>query len=175
MIEVENKINCSVIYLFEQRGTFGIRMKNKLSGEVDGNCNSSVIPAHFTWKYVNTPAGLDSHIEIENITGINAINSLIWTSHEEYTRLIDRLERELSDKVLFHIVDSSMFQVDQALANREPEAELVSGTMMHTLNGTLSTTVHVHDAQYSFSIQDYLPNLLTVIGFLYSRKNEQRG
>ena len=62
-----------------------------------------------------------------------------------------------------------MFQVDQALANREPESELVSGTMMHTLNGTLSTTVHiVHDAQYSFSIQDYLPNPTDSIVFLYT-------
>ena len=144
-----------------QGGSVGLHLRNTITDEtwmetIDTKC---IETAHFTWKYVDTPAGLDRNFEIENLTGTNAINALVWTSHEEYIQLIDKLERELSDKVLFHIVDSSMFKVDQALSSHDPNAKLVSGTMMHSLNGSLSTSVDiVHDASYNFSVQDYLPN-----------------
>ncbi len=142
-----------------QGGQIGIHLQqgeHRWMETLDTRCNQA---AHFTWKYVNTPAGLDRTLAIENIEGINAINALLWTSHEEYSQLIDRLERELSDKTLFHIVDSSMFEVDQALPNHDPDANLVSGTMMYSLNGNLKTTVDiVHRASYAFKVQDYLPN-----------------
>ncbi len=144
----------------DKGGSIGLHLKTddkKWMETLSTECNQA---AHFTWRYVNTPAGLDRQVILENLEGINAVNALLWTSHEEYTQLIDHLERELSDKILFHIVDSSMFQVDQALPNHEPNANLVSGTMMHSLNGSLETTVDiVHTAQYEFQIQDYLPNV----------------
>ena len=140
-------------------GQIGIHLRQNTREWMETINTKCDTTAHFTWQYVNTPAGISRDVLIENITGINAINALLWTSHEEYTQLIDGLERELSDKTLFHIVDSSMFQVDQAMPNDEPNAQLVSGSMMHSLNGSLETTVDiVHTAKYLFQIQDYLPN-----------------
>ena len=78
-------------------------MKNKLTGEewmdtINSKCDTT---AHFTWKYVNTPAGLDRHIEIENIHRYQCHQLSDLDQPRRIHRLIDRLERELSDKVLF--------------------------------------------------------------------------
>ena len=69
------------------------------------------------------------------------------------------MERDLSDKVLFHIVDSSMFTVDGAVMNQEPNSQLISGTMMHGLKVYIGYDFsHCPYCQLCFSIQDYLPH-----------------
>lgn len=142
-----------------QGGTIALRLKTDTQTwieEIDTYCPTT---AHFRWNPIDTPKGLHRQFELENINGTNAVNAFVWTSHEEYAQLIDQMERDLSDKILFHIVDSSMFTVDSAVMNTELSNQLLSGTMMHGLKGVLDTNFHiVHTANYAFSVQDYLPN-----------------
>ena len=52
----------------------------------------------FTWQKLPVPVGFDNKISIDNLSGANAINTLVWLSNEEEQKMRTDVLRHLANK-----------------------------------------------------------------------------
>ena len=115
--------------------------------------------AHFVWYRIPVEENIQPMIHIQNYTGIQAINAVVWVADIEYASLEEKVQQQLGDKRVFQMIDSSELQGIFAISSVIPQYNYISGTQLHSVRGTAHTSIEIFKKSvYDIHLAQYFPN-----------------
>lgn len=152
---------------FSEKGTLWIRLycsteggkikiqSGDFSAIVDTTCKPN---ARFIWKGVPTEEGFSPNIDLINIQGVNAINTVTWTSESDWKERKQALKEQLSDKNMAILIDSTEMRLENVIEDSRFDSSLIGGTFARGLHGSLESTINIiTSGSYTLTIPDLLP------------------